>query len=158
MTMTREEFVAALPRKVVGAGALVVDGERRVLLVKPTYKEGWEVPGGTVETGESARDACAREVREELGAALPVGRLLVVEHQTLPDDKGDSIMFVYDGGTLADTAGLTLPADELAEARFVTVGEAGGLLPPRQARRIAAAHRARTEGTLVELVDGEPRG
>src|SRR5581483_8587882 len=62
------------------AGLLYVDQEGRVLLVRPTYKPYWEIPGGEVEPGESPRDAARREVREELGCdVLPVGDLLVVD-------------------------------------------------------------------------------
>jgi 8-oxo-dGTP diphosphatase len=42
------------------------DAAGRVLLVKPTYKNGWEIPGGYVDAGESPRAAAAREVKEEL--------------------------------------------------------------------------------------------
>lgn len=154
MTTSREDFIAALPRKVVAAGALLTDADGRVLLVKPTYKEGWEVPGGCVEHGESARAACRRELDEELGLTLAAGRLLVVEHQTLPEDKGDSIMFVYDGGSLGSIADLTLPVGELAAAEFVDPSRLAEYLPTRQARRMAAAVRARSEGSLVEMVNG----
>jgi 8-oxo-dGTP diphosphatase len=50
----------------VSAGALFVDEYDRVLLVEPTYKSYWDIPGGYVEPGESPLAACAREVHEEL--------------------------------------------------------------------------------------------
>jgi len=155
VSTSRLEFLAALPRKVVGAGALVTDDLDQVLVVKPTYKPGWEIPGGCVEHGESAREACGRELTEELGLTVAVSRLLVIEHQTRPDDKGDSIMFVYDGGSLTTSEDLTLPADELAEARFVSPLLLAELLPLRLARRMEAAIRARQEETVIELVNGE---
>src|SRR4051812_8576814 len=83
VSIGRAEFVAALPRKVAAAGALITNADGHILVVKPAYKEGWEVPGGCVEQGESAREACSRELNEELALTVPVGRLLVVEHQTV---------------------------------------------------------------------------
>lgn len=154
----REQYLAQLPRKVAGAGALITDARGRVLVVQPTYKTAWEVPGGTVERGESARDACARELTEELGVHVAMGRLLVVEHQTLADDKGDSIMFVYDGGVLPDTAVLSPADDELQGVAFVAVDELDAYLPRRQSRRLRAAADARAAGRLIELVDGERVG
>jgi ADP-ribose pyrophosphatase YjhB (NUDIX family) len=151
----RSEFLAGLPRKVAAAGALVTDPEGRVLIVKPTYKPRWEVPGGCIETGETARQACRRELAEELGLTFQVGRLLVVEHQTAPEEKGDSIMFIYDGGVLAGVEGLALGHSEIEEARFVDETRFGEFLPPRQARRMAQALRARQQGELVEMVNGE---
>jgi len=153
--MTRAEFVAALPRKVAAAGALVTDAGGRVLLVRPTYKPGWEVPGGCVEQGESARAACSRELVEELALSVRLGRLLVVEHQTLADDKGDSIMFIYDGGTVAGIDGLTFADGEIDEARLVEPSRLVEFLQDSLSRRMAAAVRARREGKLVELVNGE---
>lgn len=55
----------ATPR--VAAGALFLDSGGRVLLVHPTYKDIWDIPGGYVERGESPAAACRREVAEELG-------------------------------------------------------------------------------------------
>jgi ADP-ribose pyrophosphatase YjhB (NUDIX family) len=48
----------------VAAGALFVDEQDRVMLVRPTYKPYWDVPGGYVEKGESPLQACIREVAE----------------------------------------------------------------------------------------------
>lgn len=48
----------------LAAGVLLFDEQDRVLLVDPTYKAGWEFPGGVVEPGEApARAACARSPR-----------------------------------------------------------------------------------------------
>jgi 8-oxo-dGTP diphosphatase len=61
-----------MARPLVAAGALFTDPAGRLLMVRPTYKEFWDIPGGYVEPGESPRDACTREVREELGSLMLV--------------------------------------------------------------------------------------
>ena len=42
----------------LSAGALLFDDTGRFMIVDPTYKVGWEIPGGIVEAGESPRQAC----------------------------------------------------------------------------------------------------
>ncbi|MFF0176044.1 NUDIX hydrolase [Micromonospora profundi] len=46
--MTNDDFTATLPRKRMGAEVLLSDDRGRVLLVEPTYKDYWEIPGGAV--------------------------------------------------------------------------------------------------------------
>lgn len=67
------------PAPVVCAGAVVRDDAGRVLLVQRGREPSrglWSVPGGRVEVGESPAQAAAREVLEETGLVIEVGRLL----------------------------------------------------------------------------------
>lgn len=132
-----------MPRKRVAAGVLVrdADDETRVLLVEPTYKPRWDIPGGVVEADEPPLDACRREIREELGLDLPVHRLLAVDWLPRRGPWHDGIAFVFDGGTLpaGRLADVVLPADELRAVRFVTLAEAAGHLSPSALRRFGAA-------------------
>jgi ADP-ribose pyrophosphatase YjhB (NUDIX family) len=49
----------------LGARAMVIDGAGRIFLVKHSYVDGWHLPGGGVETGETMQTALARELAEE---------------------------------------------------------------------------------------------
>lgn len=151
-------YYAALPRKRVAAGALITDANDSILVVEPVYKERWEVPGGIVEEGETAHAACVRECREELGLGVAVGRLLVIEYQTDLGERGDSIMTIYDGGTLGPEDQVRLPADELRSYLYVPADELATRMGFRLANRLRFALAARGAGTMVELENGVPRG
>jgi ADP-ribose pyrophosphatase YjhB (NUDIX family) len=58
--------------------AIVPDAEGRILLQRRSDNGLWGLPGGSVEIGESVRQAIVREVREETGLAVEVVRLIGV--------------------------------------------------------------------------------
>jgi ADP-ribose pyrophosphatase YjhB (NUDIX family) len=151
------DWFASLPSVYVAAGALITDPGGRVLLVKPNYRDLWALPGGICEQGEPPHEGCARELLEELGMAIPVGPLLVVNWAPPDGDRPKSIMhLVFDGGTLPDGAGIRLQYEELDEFRFVAPGDVTVFLPPFVAPRVTAALRARAGGRAIYLPSGTP--
>ncbi len=54
----------------LGARAMVIDGKDRIFLVQHSYVDGWHLPGGGVEVGESMQEALARELVEECNIKL----------------------------------------------------------------------------------------
>jgi 8-oxo-dGTP pyrophosphatase MutT (NUDIX family) len=127
----------ATPR--VAAGALFFDDQGRVLLVHPTYKDTWDIPGGYVERGESPAAACRRELKEELGIDRAPLRLINVDWAP-NDSEGDKLLFLFDGGKLgADEARVQLPADELDRCEWVGLEQLDDYVIDRIAHRVRAA-------------------
>lgn len=147
--------IPSFNRSASAAGALFFDEQARVLLVEPTYKEGWEIPGGMIEAGESPRAACTREIMEELGLTVKPGRLLAVDWASGPR-WGDTILFVFDGGVLdaEEQNKIILGKDELASCRFVTPDSVEEYLPPHLANRVTSAIAARKAGETWYLEHG----
>jgi 8-oxo-dGTP diphosphatase len=137
----KARYYASLATKRLGAGLVCRDPAGRILLVRPTYKPTWEVPGGAVEADESPAAAVAREVREELGFSLHIGRLLVVDWLPPRPPKTEGLMLLFDGGVLDDQATLhfDLPADELREWDFVEANRLDSFVTEHMARRLRAA-------------------
>ncbi|MGC5567307.1 NUDIX domain-containing protein [Streptomyces sp. FR-108] len=145
----------------VAAGVLLFDELDRVLLVDPTYKAGWEFPGGVVESGEAPARAGIREVAEETGIRLTdVPRLLVVDWEPPAPPGYGGLRLLYDGGRLGggEARRLVLPGPELRDWRFVTEEEAATLLPPIRYERLRWALRARERSTALYLEAGVPQG
>lgn len=59
------------PKHIVTAGAIVLNDQKEILLIKGPHR-GWEPPGGRVEVGESIRDAAIRETKEESGIDIEI--------------------------------------------------------------------------------------
>jgi 8-oxo-dGTP diphosphatase len=113
-------------RPIVGVGAVVIDGER-VLLVRrcnEPSKGEWSIPGGAVEAGETLDAAVRREVREETGLDIVVGPVVEVLDRIRKDADGRAqfhyvlVDFICHpcGGSLAS-------ASDAAEVAWAAVGE-----------------------------------
>lgn len=132
---------SALPRKRLIAHVLMCDAKGRVLLCETQFKADWELPGGIVEPSESPRLGAIREVREELGIDLDVGRLLIVDWMPPYLGWDDAIEMIFDGGTVGEDelATWSLQPTEIRSVRLCTLSDAGPLVTPLAHRRLTVA-------------------
>lgn len=151
------QYVAGLTRKRMASGVLFRDKAGRVLLVEPSYKPNWELPGGAVDADESPWATATRELAEELGWANPVGRLLVVDYVRPQDSRPEGVIFVFDGGVLNETdlVGMVFPDAEILSAAFHTVEDARPRIKPLLADRLAAALQAVEQGVTALCEQGQ---
>jgi len=152
-----DQYVATLARKRMAAGVLFRDKTDRVLLLEPSYKTNWEIPGGAVEADESPWATATRELTEELGWERPLGRLLVVDYVRPQDSRPEGVVFVFDGGVLdeADLSNMVFPDGEILSAGFHTLAEARGKVKPLLADRLAAALQAAEQGVTALCEQGQ---
>lgn len=155
--MATEEYYKTRPMKRMGAGALFTDSKGDILIVKPSYKDVWEVPGGVVELNESPRKTAEREIKEEIGLDKKLSKFLCVDYQDPYDIKTESLMFIFDGGILSadEIASIKLDGKELIEFKLVPLDEACKLLSPVLARRVQQAVNAKAQEGAVYLENRE---
>ena len=157
-----ERYYASLPKAIAGAAAFMYDPDGRVLLVKPSYRDDWGMPGGAMDPGEYPWETARREVGEELAIDLAPGRLLAVDWVLAqPDGRPPLVNFVFDGGPITEADAVRrvrLPADELTGWRLAGPEQWDGLLLPRIARRLRECVRALAGGTTAYLENGASGG
>ncbi len=155
--ISSKAYTESLPKKRMGAGCLFFDEQGNVMLVKPTYKSGWEIPGGVVELNESPKQCCQREVQEEIGLERKIGDLLVIDYNSRTDEKTESLMFIFNGGTLtlSEIESVQLRRDELGEFRFFTAKTLPKEMTGTLRNRVLAAWQQATKGNGVYLENQE---
>jgi 8-oxo-dGTP diphosphatase len=105
----------ARPRKLVVAG-LIAGDDGRVLITQRRADQAlplqWEFPGGKIEAGESPEVALARELREEIGVEVAIGRVWDVLFHAYPEY--DVLMLVYRCRVVGDTHPRAVEVADLA--------------------------------------------
>ena len=110
------------PSPVPCSGALVRDATGRLLVVqraRPPAQGTWSLPGGRVEPGESAEQACLREVLEETGLEVQVVRH--VGRITRDGPAGST--YLIDDFECRVLGGQLVASTDAADARWVTEAE-----------------------------------
>jgi 8-oxo-dGTP diphosphatase len=131
-----------IPRIPASAGAMIFDRSGRLLILKPTYKKGWTIPGGQIEeAGESPWQGCQRETLEECGLEIKRGRLACVDFLRPRPGRPGGVRFLFDCGVFGAKAlaAITIDVDEIGEHRFAELSEATALLSGPLRRRVLAA-------------------
>ena len=87
-------LIAIKRRITLGARVMMID-EDRIYLVRHTYLNGWQLPGGGVEAGEAADTSAAREVMEETGYRVtgPL-ELFALYHNTLTTNRDHVALYL----------------------------------------------------------------
>ena len=104
----------------------MTDGEGRLLMIKRGHEPGaglWSIPGGRIEPGETDAEAVAREMIEETGLTVEVGRL--IGRVQRPGLNG-AVIDIRDYAATV-TGGTLRAGDDAADARWVAPGELAAL-------------------------------
>ncbi len=144
MRVLQGERIGATGRLAVGCTAAIFDAAgERLLLTRRVDNGLWCLPGGHMEPGESAAEACAREVREETGLVVRVTRLIGVytsPHVLLeygPDRREQMVGLCFAAEPAGGALGLS---EETTAASYFTRAEIAAVeVLPHHVERIADA-------------------
>ncbi|MEY3784332.1 MAG: hypothetical protein RLZZ230_654 [Candidatus Parcubacteria bacterium] len=150
---TDEEYAATLPKKQVGTAVLFFNEKEELLILKPNYKDGWLVPGGSTEDNESPLQSAIRETKEEIGLNITKLQLVGLYYGHKKGFFSDSLKFVFYGGTLntEQVSKIKLQTEELDEYIFISTQNAISLLSPSLQKSIPACLEAIKNNTVAYI-------
>lgn len=152
------DFHIHLPRKRMGVGVLIFNDKDELLIVKPSYKDRWSIPGGGIDENESPKQGCIRETKEGVGIELINPQFLCVDYTPPRDEKNESLQFTFYGGKLKPGQEIKIDGEEIIDYKFVSIDNAVALLGGLKrnlARRLPKCLGALKRGIAIYLEDGE---
>jgi mutator protein MutT len=136
----------SLTRPVVGVGAVVIDDDGRIVLVKRQHEPlagQWSLPGGKLEIGETLEAGVAREIREETGLVIDVGAVVDVFDRILFDERGAvQYHFVLVDYLCRPRHGRLEAGSDVTDAALVAPGDLESYRLTEKARSVIARARA----------------
>ena len=149
----RKAFYDSLPRKRSAVGVLIFKGDL-LLVLEPTYKPNWLVPGGVVEKSESPLEAAIRECEEEIGVSVQIKSFLCADYKRGNDEIGDAVHFLFEG-VVDEKEALRIDGKEIKSFHWMTSQEAMRKFDSHLATRVACGLEARKLNRPVYCEEGE---
>ncbi len=131
----------------LGAFGVIFDDEGRVLLCHRTDHDLWNLPGGTVEPGETPADTVIREVKEETGFEVEIVKLIGVYSK----EKKNDLVFSFACKIISGERTLNFEADKI---EYFAVSDLPVNLPPNHLDRINDARLGLSE-TIFKIQKGK---
>ncbi len=132
-----DKYYKSLP-KIRSASGVLIKNNKKYLIIKPSYRNYWEIPGGVVEHGESPLEAAIRETKEETNLDIKIDSLGIVDFKSEEGFKGDAIHFIFTGSIKEDSPKIKLRAGEIEDYKFATKEEVLTMLHEQVAMRVKA--------------------
>ncbi len=133
----------------LGCTAIIFGDDKRILLTRRTDNGQWCLPGGAMDSGESAAEACEREVWEETGLHVRAKRLVGVysdPNQLIVYPDGNKVFVValsFEAEIIGGELGLS---NETTDAGFFTMTE-------METMPMLGNHKSRVQDALLNQAE-----
>ncbi len=142
------------PQFTIGIFGIIFDEQKRVLLCHRRDYDLWNLPGGTMENGESPWDGLKREVKEETGLEVEISKLAGVYSKPDKNEVVFSFICKKIGGEIRLN-------DEADKIEFFEIDKLPPNTSPKQAERIKdaitddgkAIFKVQTGKSSIELIN-----
>lgn len=134
------EYLKTLPKKRIAVGVLLFNDSNQLLVLKPSYKDHWTIPGGVVNEYESPIDTAIREAKEEIGIDIKLSKCLLIDFtkNQLDGFLSESLQLIFLGEKISDDdiKNIIIGNDEIIESKFVHFEEALKILSANISKRL----------------------
>lgn len=158
MNMYNKSDKNLFPEKRVSSIGFILNEDKNILLVKPSYYPYWHLPGGYVDQYESPLQAVSREIKEEISLDLNPKKLMMVNYESGNESKKEVIVFIFDFDVIIKTKFEFLKVDnsEIIDYGFFTMNEAMGKVGPDRSKRLELCFKANQQKKFYYLNDEFP--
>lgn len=149
------EWINSMPTKRVSASVVLTNDQKEILIVKPNYRDYWNLPGGVVEENESPLDGALREVSEETDLNLDKLEVSLLGVQYIPAHGPvfkEFLAFLFDGGTLSkeQCSRIKIQEDELDDYKFIKESELKDYLNIQTYNRISQSYGKGLHSVMIQ--------
>jgi 8-oxo-dGTP diphosphatase len=131
----------------VGAFAIILDGQKRVLLCHRCDHDLWNLPGGGLEFNEAPWECVVREVKEEIGLDVEVERLAGIYSKRNQNDIVFSFVCKIIGGK-------TMLTDEADQIEYFSIEQIPKNTVPKQVERIRDVLADQGQTLIMKIQSG----
>lgn len=147
----RKTWIKTLAKRHTASGAFIFNEKNQLLILKPSYKDGWNLPGGVTDEFESPYQTIIRECKEEVNLDVKIKDLVLIDYslKTIDDFEHDYIEF-YFTVSVENLSDIQIDNEEILDYKFVDINQAQKYLAPNYYTRLQAFLNASTYPVLYD--------
>ncbi len=144
-------WMSTLAKRHTASGAFIFSAQNQLLILKPSYKDGWNLPGGVSDQFESPYQTVIRECKEETNLDIHIKDLVLIDYsrKIIDDYEHDYIEF-YFTATVKNLSEIQIDKEEIIDYKFVDITESQNYLTQNYHTRLTAFLNAKSLPVMFE--------